>query len=176
MTPFRRSPSAIKTRTRWPALSGHKEGLNRQLALTSHSTVCTDGSRTFPFRFRGSQVSSEQYRVRLSSTISTQVHLKLLRHGHTDSVDGTFAAATEEPDVDPKHARRASDAVKETDGGRVYPNVVLIPDTRQPEYGSRVAVPDPGRFVGRPGPPPENDGKGVAFRLEEGAAESVESQ
>lgn len=165
MTPPRRSPSAIKTGPRWPALSGRKKGLNRQLALTSHSTVRTDGSRTVPFRFRRSQVSSEKYRVRLSGTISTQVHLKLLRHGHTDSVDGTFSAATEEPDVDPKHATaRLTGTVKETDGGRVYPKVVLIPDTAQ-QCGSRVAVADPERFLGGPGPPAGNrrQGSGAWF-------------
>jgi hypothetical protein len=46
--------------------------LNRQLALISHSTVRTDGSRTVPFRFRRSQVSSEKYRVLLTGTISTR--------------------------------------------------------------------------------------------------------
>jgi len=87
--------------------------------------------------------------------------------------------------------------VKNTDGGRVHPKVVLIPETGQLE--SRVAVFDqygafsidgiaPGAYHlyafeeiqddswENPDLLREIGGKGVALRFEEGAAKSVESQ
>jgi hypothetical protein len=58
----------------------------------------------------------------------------------------------------------------------VYPKVVLIPDTGQPEYGPawRFLIQDDSWED--PDLLWEIDGKGVALRFEEGAAESVESQ
>ena len=124
------------------------------------------------------------------------MHLHVLRHGRTDSVDGTFSAATEEPLklILSTHGACLTETVKDTDGGRVYPKVFLIPDTRQPEYRSRVAVPDqygafsidgtaPGAYHlyafekiqddswEDPGLLREIDGKGVALRFQEGAEE-----
>ena len=74
------------------------------------------------------------------------------------------------------HGARLTGTVKETDGGRVYPKVVLIPipGNLNTDPAWRFLIQDDSWED--PDLLREIDGRGVALRFEEGAAESVESQ
>jgi hypothetical protein len=100
------------------------------------ATVRKDGSFDF------AQISAERHHVRLSGPGSQLLYLKALRYGDIESRDGTFSAATEQALVLVLSTRGAhlTGIVKNSGHSGTRPRVVLIPDSAQPEYGTRIAA------------------------------------
>lgn len=100
------------------------------------ATVRKDGSFDF------AQISAERLHVRLTGSGSERLYLKTLRYGDTESRDGVFSAATEQVLVLVASTRgaRLTGIVKNSDHPGARPKVVLIPDSGQAEYDTRMGV------------------------------------